>query len=281
MELAIAENKAALTSCLGVLRRQGKRIALVPTMGALHAGHASLIRYAKSHADAVAVSIFVNPKQFGAGEDFSRYPRTFDSDLALLTAEGADIAYVPDVADMYAKNAVTCIHVPGISEGLCGVDRPGHFDGVALVVTKLLLRMLPDVAVFGEKDYQQLMVIRRLVADLDIPVEILGAPIIREADGLALSSRNRYLAESERKIAPLLYQVLNRTAAYLRQHPYNVDNALAVAAYDLSHQAFDAVHYVELRAAESFTPLAVLDAPARLLAAVRIGNTRLIDNVAV
>ncbi len=281
MQMAIAENKAELRALTQTLRAGGKSLAFVPTMGALHDGHMQLVREAKKHADAVVASIFVNPKQFGPNEDYARYPRTLDQDKALLEREGASILYLPSVEDMYAAGFATNVHVSGVSEGLCGAARPGHFDGVALVVAKLLLQAGADVALFGEKDYQQLCVIRRMVADLDIPVEIIGVPTHREEDGLAMSSRNRYLSKEERAIAPLLAKTLREAADYLRQHPFNVDNALSLAAYNLTHHGFTKLDYIELRAENSLTPLPSLTHPARLLAAAWLGNTRLIDNVPV
>ncbi len=281
MQMAIAQDRLQLTAALGALRKRHARLAFVPTMGALHSGHLSLIEAAKGQADAVVASIFINPKQFGPQEDLARYPRTPGEDVALLEAAGAALLYMPDAADMYPPGFSTAVQVAGVSEGLCGSARPGHFDGVATVVAKLLIRILPDAALFGEKDFQQLMVIKRMAADLDLPVEILRVPTLREEDGLAISSRNRYLSRQEREIAPLLYRTLTETADYLKAHPFNVDNALSLAAYTLSHHGFASVDYVELRHANTLEPLAVLNAPARLLAAVHLGTTRLIDNVAV
>ncbi len=259
-------------------RTEGLGVALVPTMGALHAGHLSLVREALKHTDRVVVSIFVNPTQFGPGEDFESYPRREAEDRERLRAAGAHLAYTPSAGEMYPPAFSTEVHVHDVSEGLCGAARPGHFTGVATVVTKLLLQTLPDVAVFGEKDYQQLMVIRRLVRDLDIPVNIVGAPLMREDDGLALSSRNAYLSPEERRIAPHLYQTLTsvRDAVFSGKPP---EIALAEGIDALKSVGFSSVDYLEIRDAESLAP-AQPDRPARLLAAVHLGPTRLIDNIA-
>lgn len=272
----LPEFRAELTQ----LRLQEKRIALVPTMGALHEGHLSLLDVARAHADAVAVTIFVNPTQFGPNEDFSRYPRTLEQDAALLKKAGADVLFSPDVADMYPDGFATSVHVEGVSEGLCGAFRPGHFDGVATVVSKLLLRALPDVAVFGEKDFQQLAVIRRMALDLDIPVRIVGAPTCREEDGLAMSSRNRYLTDSERRIAPRLYALLNQVAAAITGGA-DVVSTLTAARQQLLDEGFDKLDYLELCDAANLQPIQTFEGNARLLAAVWLGTTRLIDNISV
>lgn len=253
-------------------------LALVPTMGALHSGHLSLVEQAKTHADRVAVSIFVNPMQFGPSEDFSRYPRTEDADLALLEKAGVDLVWLPPVKVMYPEGYATSIHVSELGDGLCGAFRPGHFDGVATVVAKLFLQVKPDKAVFGEKDYQQLQIIRRMVTDLNMGIEILGGPIVRESDGLALSSRNRYLSETERRIAPQLYHILRDTAARLQA---GHRNALQESKDALLAEGFTKLDYLELVDSETLKPLMQLDGSARLLAAVWIGSTRLIDNIAV
>jgi len=221
-----------LRQSLAPWRKAGERIALVPTMGALHDGHLSLVALAKSNADRVVASIFVNPTQFGPREDFNRYPRDEAGDLLKLDAAGANLVFVPETAEMYPHGFSTNVGVSDLTEDLCGASRPNHFDGVATVVTKLLLQCAPDLALFGEKDYQQLLMIKRLVRDLDIPVEILGGPIVREKDGLALSSRNAYLSPSERKTAPLLYQTIVAVANDLRQGR-GADDAAAAGRFKL------------------------------------------------
>ena len=276
----VANAVAALRSTVAGWRAKGLRVALVPTMGALHDGHLSLCRRALSAADRLVVSIFVNPKQFGPTEDFAAYPRPFAADLAKLTAVGAHAVYAPSEEEMYPPGFATKVHVGGVSEGLCGATRPGHFDGVATVVSKLLLQALPDVAVFGEKDYQQLRVIARLVRDLDIPVEIVGAPTMREPDGLALSSRNAYLSHNERAVAPELYRALQSVAGAL-QGGLNAKEACAFGMAALSRAGFDSIDYFELRDAATLEAMTKLDRPARLLVAARLGRTRLIDNIAL
>lgn len=271
---------AGLRRIVAAWRAEGLRVALVPTMGALHDGHLSLIRLARQRADRVIVSIFVNPMQFGPNEDFDAYPRTLDQDARKVGTVDGDIVFAPSVKEMYPDGFASKVSVTGVSEGLCGGARPGHFDGVATVVTKLLLIALPDVAIFGEKDYQQLMVIRRFVRDLDIPVEIVGAPVIREADGLALSSRNAYLSEADRALAPSLNRTLRDVAAALTAGTAVAD-ALAGGIATLEAQGFAPVDYLELRDAATLVPVDRLDRPARLLVAARLGKTRLIDNMSV
>lgn len=260
-------------------RVNGLRIALVPTMGALHDGHLSLVRMAKTRADRVLASIFVNPTQFAPSEDFAAYPRQEEADLIMLAAAGADGVYAPTVEEIYPNGFATTITVAGVSEGLCGDFRPGHFAGVATVVAKLLMQTGPDTALFGEKDYQQLQVIRRMARDLDFPVAILGVATVREADGLAMSSRNAYLSPAERAIAPVLFHVLSDCSAQLQQGrpaapvlQAGIDRILAAG--------FAVVDYLELRADDDLRPLDRLDRPARLLVAARLGRARLIDNIA-
>ncbi|RVU16413.1 pantoate--beta-alanine ligase [Methylobacterium oryzihabitans] len=259
-------------------RAAGDTVALVPTMGALHAGHLALVERGLAACRRVVVSIFVNPTQFGPAEDFSRYPRDAERDLALLAQAGADAAYLPDVAAMYAPGFATTVHVAGLTEVLCGPIRPGHFDGVATVVSKLLLQALPDLALFGEKDFQQLQVIRRMVRDLDIPVAIEGVPTVRESDGLAMSSRNRYLSDAERRQAAVMHAVLREVAAAVRGGA-EAAPALAAGRERLEQAGFGPIQYLSVNDAETLAPLDRVDGPARVLAAAYLGATRLIDNV--
>jgi pantoate--beta-alanine ligase len=261
-------------------RAADETVALVPTMGALHAGHRALVEAAKKHAARVIVSIFVNPLQFGPAEDFQRYPRPLENDLALLVEASADAAWLPTAEIMYPQGFATNIHVARISEMLEGAHRPGHFDGVATVVAKLFLQVAPDMAIFGEKDYQQLCLIKRLVSDLDIPLKVIGMETVREADGLALSSRNRYLSEQERLIAPCLHRVMQQASARIGQGE-EIGPVLAESKQRLSEAGFGAIDYLELRAGETLAPLTYYAPPARLLAAAHLGTTRLIDNIRV
>jgi pantoate--beta-alanine ligase len=270
----------ALRETVAALRAGRKTLALVPTMGALHAGHMALVAAAARVADHVAASIFVNPAQFGPNEDFDAYPRTEVADAALLDAAGVALLWAPNARTVYPAGFATKVLVAGLGDLYCGAARPGHFDGVATVVTKLLTQVAPDVALFGEKDWQQLAIIRRLVRDLDLPVEILGVPIARDADGLALSSRNAYLTAPERAAAPALAAAL-RTAAARIAGGDDVAAVLAQAERDMIAAGFARVDYVALCDADTLEPLTTFAQPARLLAAARIGKTRLIDNFPV
>jgi pantoate--beta-alanine ligase len=279
-EIGVARAVAALREAVGGWRAKGERIGLVPTMGALHQGHLALAEAARRQCQRVVASLFVNPKQFGPREDFATYPRDEATDFAKFAEAGVDLVFAPSVEEMYPPGFASNIRVAGIGESLEGAHRSGHFDGVATVVAKLLLQCLPDAAFFGEKDYQQLMVVRRLVRDLDIPVRIEGVATVREPDGLALSSRNVYLSPEERRTAPRLHQTLNDIAAALRARPDAVAAALATGSAALDGAGF-VVDYLELRDAAELSPMATFDRPARLLAAARLGHTRLIDNLGV
>jgi pantoate--beta-alanine ligase len=260
-------------------RGRGLRVGLVPTMGALHEGHASLIRAARAECGRVVVSVFVNPTQFGPGEDLSRYPRPIEKDMALCRREGADLVFNPPAAEMYPDGAATTIHVAGLGEKMCGAFRPGHFDGVCTVVAKLLDIAQPDVAYFGEKDAQQLAVVRRMVADLDLPVEVCGCPLVREPDGLALSSRNAYLSAEDRRRALALSAALAEVRAALL-----AGERRAAPLRDRLRGQLQAAEGVELQYAVVVDPDTLDDLDRiedRVLAAVaaRVGSTRLIDNV--
>jgi len=276
---------AAIRSRVAGWRAEGGRIGLVPTMGGLHAGHMALVAAARGSCRRVAVSLFVNPTQFGPGEDFEAYPRDPAGDAARLAAAGVDVLYAPSVGEMYPEGFQTSVRVTGLTQGLCGDFRPGHFDGVTTIVAKLFAQVAPDAAFFGEKDYQQLQVIKRLVSDLDIAVAIEPVSTVRDADGLALSSRNAYLSAGERRIAPLLFQTLKALAAGLagRKGATAADIAAAAdaAKNGLLAAGFNSVDYLEIRDAETLAPAAALTRPLRALAAVRLGRTRLIDNIAI
>jgi len=270
----------ALRRAVAEIREDGGTLALVPTMGALHAGHMALVAEAQRYADHVAASIFVNPTQFGANEDFSRYPRQEAEDAAKLRAAGCALLWAPSVAVMYPAGHATSIRVSGVSETLEGAHRPGHFDGVATVVAKLFGQVQPDVALFGEKDFQQLAVIRKMVRDLDLAVRIVGVPTQRDADGVALSSRNAYLSEEERVAARTLPRALLEAAQAMRDGEAAGD-VLERARAQLRAAGFDPIDYVALADAETLAPVEGLARPARLLAAAKLGRTRLIDNLAV
>ena len=280
MTIVTAPDVATLRRALAGWRRAGERIALVPTMGALHEGHLALVRLARAECERVVVSIFVNPTQFAPNEDFSAYPRTLDEDLAKL-AGLADLVFTPAADEMYPPGSATTVSVAGpATVGLEDRFRPTHFAGVATVVAKLLVQTLPDVAIFGEKDFQQLKVIARMARDLHLPVSILGGATMREPDGVALSSRNRYLSPAERAVAPRLHHALQEGAAAIRAGAAPAE-AAAEAAAALAASGF-AVDYVAARDAETLEPVASPAAgPVRLLAAARLGRTRLIDNIAV
>ena len=277
--MQIVRTSEELAAAAASLKREGT-LALVPTMGALHAGHMALIDEAKRRADKVAATIFVNPTQFGAGEDLDRYPRREEQDARMLEEAGCDQLWVPTAEEIYPQGFATTVHVSGVSERWEGEARPGHFDGVATVVAKLLLSVAPDMALFGEKDFQQLAVVRRMVRDLDIPVEIVGVGTVREADGLALSSRNAYLSDEERRRAVALPNALTAARQAIRGGT-PVASALRQAKQALIDAGFLKIDYLALVDAASLEPLDKPAADMRLIVAATIGTTRLIDNIAV
>jgi pantoate--beta-alanine ligase len=280
--LAIARRVAELRGAVAAWRGQGQRVALVPTMGFLHEGHLSLVRLGKARAERVVASLFVNPTQFAPSEDYEAYPRDEARDAALLASAGCDLLYAPAREAMYPPGFSTSITVAGVSAPMEGLARPIHFAGVASIVAKLLIQASPDIAIFGEKDYQQLAVIRRLSSDLDLPVEILGAPTVREPDGLAMSSRNVYLTQDERKVAPRLNAALAAAAKALAAGAA-VAEVEAAGLTALRDAGFHLVDYFEVRRSDDLSRLGPgpIDAPARVLAVARLGKARLIDNVPV
>ena len=278
--MQIFNDLPSLRAEIGLLRSHDARIALVPTMGALHAGHLALVEEAKTRAHHVIASIFVNPTQFGPNEDLAAYPRTEQADVMQLDAAGVTALWMPDVAQMYPDGFASSIHVAGLSDRLDGAWRPGHFDGVATVVTKLFNQVRPDIACFGEKDFQQLAVIRQLVADLDLAVEIVGVETQRDVDGLALSSRNAYLQPRERSIAAALPETLVTAGEAIRSG----EDAAAILSWATQHLmdwGFASVDYFTLCDERTLETMTKLDRPARLLVAARIGGTRLIDNIPI
>ncbi len=278
--IPVSRSVADLRARTAAWREEKSAVAVVPTMGALHAGHASLIHAAARAADRVVVTLFVNPMQFNDPGDLERYPRTEDADRLTAGAAGAHLLYAPDASQIYPGGFATTVSVGGVTEGLCGASRPGHFDGVATVVAKLLLQTGADTAFFGEKDFQQLHVVRRMARDLDMPVRIVGCPTVREEDGLALSSRNVRLTAGERAIAPRLAGILQQAARRIEAGT-DLGPVLAEAAAAVAAAGFDRVEYLELRAEDDLAPLERPDRPGRLLVAAWLGQTRLIDNVPV
>lgn len=278
----IIRNKLELRDRVLDWRHSGEHVAIVPTMGNLHAGHISLVDIARQHAERVVVTVYVNPTQFGEGEDFDAYPRTIEKDTRRLKQVAADVLFVPDDEAVYpfgVENATKVI-VPGLTDHLCGSHRPGHFDGVTTVVARLFALVQPDTAIFGQKDYQQQLVIRRMVDDLNLPITVVTAPTVREDDGLAMSSRNAYLSDSERKIAPRLFEILESTANEIEEGERDYE-ALERAASDRLRDAAFVPDYVAIRSADDLT---MPDSTSRhlvILAAARLGKARLIDNVLV
>ncbi|MGH7124430.1 MAG: pantoate--beta-alanine ligase [Stellaceae bacterium] len=278
--LSTVRTVADLRAAVGPWRRAGERVALVPTMGALHRGHLALVERGLVLCPRVVATLFVNPTQFGPNEDFSQYPRDEATDASLLASVGCDLLYAPDVAEMYPAGFSTTIDPGPIAERQCGPFRPGHFAGVATVVTKLVLQSRADVALFGEKDFQQLQVIRRVSRDLDIPVAIEGVPTVRESDGLALSSRNVYLTPEQRAVAPALYRIMGEMALRIEAGEA-IATVIADGLETLRNAGFTSIDYLDIADAETLAPLERLDRPGRILGAVWLGKTRLIDNIPV
>lgn len=274
----VIEAPAQMAAWSEAVRLAGERIAFVPTMGFLHAGHQALLAEGKRRAPKLVMSLFVNPTQFGPNEDLDRYPRDWDGDLVKAAAEGTDVVFAPKPAEMYPQGYETFVSVEGVSRGLCGDRRPGHFRGVATVVTKLFNIVRPHVAIFGEKDFQQLAVISRMVADLNMGIEIVGLPTVREPDGLALSSRNKYLDANERQRALALSRGLAAAVARHREGEVHVVSLRAAAYAEISGQV-DRLDYLEVRDAVSLEPIDKVKGPAVILVAAHVGRTRLIDNM--
>lgn len=278
--MKIIRRKADLRDLTRGWRRAGETIGVVPTMGALHAGHLSLVEAAREGTDRTIVTLFVNPRQFNNPEDLEKYPRTEVSDAEKLTPYGIDVLYIPEPKEIYPEGFATTISITGVTEGLCGATRPGHFDGVATVVAKLLLQTDADRAYFGEKDYQQLQVVRRLVTDLDLRTEIVGCPTIREEDGLAMSSRNLRLGDAARDTAPVIRRVLAETARAIEAGT-PVITALTTARDALAAAGMGEIDYLDLRGDPDLKEMQVADRPARLFIAIWLDGVRLIDNLPV
>ncbi len=276
----IVRSLPELRARVAAWRQAGQQVAVVPTMGALHAGHISLVQQAAATGARVIVTLFVNPKQFNNAADLAAYPRTENEDRAKLAGHGADVLYVPDGDTMYPPGFATVVSVEGLSEGLCGTYRPGHFTGMATVVSKLFTQTQADLAFFGEKDFQQLRIVQRLAADLDLPIRVIGCTTVRENDGLAMSSRNTRLSAEARAIAPALYAVLQSVAAALATGA-EAAPLIADATLQIVRSGYQAVEYLELRAEDDLAPLPRATRPARLLVAAWLDGVRLIDNVPV
>jgi len=278
--MKVLRDPAALRACVAGWKAAGETVGVVPTMGALHAGHLSLVAAARAAADRVIATIFVNPRQFENPGDLAKYPRTEARDADLLRAAGVDLLFAPPPEAVYPPGFASSVTVAGLSGGLCGAQRPGHFDGVATVVTKLFTMTAADHAWFGEKDWQQLQIVRRLVQDLNLPVTVTGCPTLRDPDGLARSSRNLRLGAGDRAIAPALFRAMTAAGTAIRAGA-GVAGSLAGARAAVLVAGFAEVEYLELRGAGDLAPLDHLDRPARILAAARLGAVRLIDNIAV
>lgn len=276
----VIRSSAELREKVAGWKRSGMLVGVVPTMGALHDGHMSLVRAAREQSDRVIVTIFVNPMQFNNADDLRKYPRDEGHDLGMLAAEGVDVLFAPGVDEVYPEGFASVVSVSGVSEPMEGAFRPGHFDGVATVVAKLFGMTQAGRAFFGEKDWQQLQVVKRLVTDLNIPVRIIGCPTIREADGLAMSSRNVRLSAEERAVAPRLHAVMQAAAEALRQGA-GIQETLETAQAEILEAGFADVEYLELRTVEGLRPACDLSAPVRMLVAATLGDVRLIDNIAV
>ncbi len=279
MTIEIIRTPAELRERAFALRSEGKRIGLVPTMGALHEGHLSLLRQARPLCDTLVLSIFVNPRQFGPGEDLDKYPRDEEGDLAMAVECGADVAFCPTAESMYPQGYQTTVRLPALAEPLCGAGRPGHFDGVATVVSKLFQAALPHVAIFGEKDFQQLAILKQLNLDLGFGIEVLGGPIVREPDGLALSSRNVYLRSDERAQAPRLQQGLQAAAQRFREGITDTQVLVSAARAIVDSAPLAELEYLDVRDATTLEEVREITAPAVIAVAARFGRTRLIDNL--
>ena len=281
--MIVASTPSALKEHLAALRTRSVAVSFVPTMGNLHAGHLALMQQARQSAEVVVASIFVNPMQFAENEDLATYPRTMDADLAALREAGVDMVFTPNVEDIYPGGSAlhTAIHVPVLGDSLCGRDRPGHFDGVCTVVCKLFQIVEPDIAVFGEKDLQQLLIIKQMVRDLGLPVEVQHGPTKRAEDGLALSSRNQYLSDAERALAPLLWQTLQDCAQALKTPAISEAERVLTPARDALQRAGFAVDYLELRTLSALDLIHQVTEDCAVFVAARLGRTRLIDNIQI
>lgn len=279
--MIVAGSIAACRKAMHDLQDNRGSVGLVPTMGALHRGHLSLIQAARTRCEAVAVTIFVNPTQFGPGEDFAAYPRPLDDDLRQCESAGVDLVFAPDVETIYPGGECTSVHVGGVTDVLCGPLRPGHFDGVATIVAKLFNILPADAAFFGEKDYQQLVVIRQLTRDLNIPIEIVGCPTLRESDGLAVSSRNAYLTPSQREQAAVLSRVMFAAAERAACGERDSSELMGAMRLEIANSGPAEIEYVDIVDAATLERMPIIDRPGRICLAVRIGSCRLIDNVAV